>query len=85
MGELIKNAESCVQFDDFLCLKLGDEVENNLVCVTPDGKVRWTGEDLYKKNSHAKLITQVGPNLLKVVWANNDIKVINALKGEIRS
>lgn len=76
--------ESCVPQSNCLCILL-NKTEENLVCVDLNGKERWKCTDLYKKSTHVKQISQVGEKLLKVVWDNGDVKVINSLKGEIYS
>lgn len=76
--------ESLVIQSNCLCILLNRD-EDNLICTDLSGKERWRNSDLYKKSLHVKQVSQVGPKLIKAVWDNGDIKVINSLKGEIYS
>lgn len=77
--EIEAPASSWVVFENCVCVQL-EEGEDNLICIDKKGKLLWRGSEFYKKNTKALKIAQVGNKLLKVVWYNNDVKVIDVKK-----
>ena len=73
---------SMVTFANCICVQL-ENMEDNLVCASHNGEILWRGSKFYTKNTTAKIISQVAPELLKVVWNNNDVKVINVIENRL--